>query len=63
MGGTCDHDYVFVVGCGAMACIACAQHTSLQNYAAGPKHPLPRRYRDNECNCGWADETKEENDG
>ena len=63
MGGTCDHDFVFLVHCGAMACIACAQHTSLANYAAVPKRPLPRRYRDTECNCGWADDPKEENDG
>ena len=46
-----------------MACIACAQHTSLANYAAVPKRPLPRRYRDTECTCGWADDPKEENDG
>ena len=63
MGGeACDHDFVFLVACGAMACIECAHHTTLENYAAVRERPASRRYRHDECNCGWADGKKEGND-
>ena len=55
MGGACDHDYVFLIACGAMACIECAHHTSLENYTAAKERPASRRYRHDECNCGWGE--------
>jgi hypothetical protein len=62
MGGACDHDFVFLVACGAMACIECAHHTSVENYAAMRERPASRHYRHDECNCGWADDTRGGND-
>ena len=62
MSGTCDHTFVFLVRCGAMACIECAQHVSLANYTAMQKRPSSRRYHHDECTCGWAEDIKEEND-
>ena len=63
MGGrACDHDFVFLIACGAMACIECAHHTSVENYAAMRERPASRHYRHDECNCGWADDTRGGND-
>ena len=63
MGGeACAHDFVFLIACGAMACIECAHHPTLENYAAVRERPASRRYRHDECNCGWADGKKEGND-
>ena len=45
MGGACDHDFVFLIACGAMACIECAHHTSGENYAAMRERPSSRHYR------------------
>jgi hypothetical protein len=59
----CDHDYVFLIACGAMACIACAHHTSVENFAAMRDQQPPRRYRHDECNCGWAADISEGQDG
>jgi hypothetical protein len=62
MNEVCDHSYVYLIVCGAMACIACAHHTSLENYAAMRERPpsrRSRRYCHDECNCGWAEDTKE----
>ena len=60
MGGACDHDFVFLIACGAMACIECAHHTSLENYMAAKERPASRRYRRDECNCGWGESMEEE---
>ena len=62
MNEVCDHSYVYLIVCGAMACIACAHHTSLENYAAMRERPASRHYHHDECNCGWAEDTKEGND-
>ena len=62
MGGACDHDFVFLIACGAMACIECAHHTSVENSAAMRERPASRHYRHDECNCGWADDTRGGND-
>ena len=58
---TCDHDYVYLIRCGAMACIACAHHTSVENYTARRERPSSRRYCHDDCNCGWADDIREAN--
>ena len=58
--GACNHDFVFLIGCGAMACVACAHHVSLASYTAVRARPAARHYRHAECNCGWAAETTEE---
>ena len=59
----CDHDYVFLVGCGAMACIACAHHTSVDNYAAMQERSRVKAYNHHDCQCGWADTDGENTDG
>ena len=59
--GACDHDFVFLIRCGAMACIECAHHVTLASYAATQERPAYRRYHHAECNCGWAAETEEDN--
>jgi len=39
MGGTCDHDFVFLIRCGAMACIECgACGSSNILYPYNPKY-------------------------
>jgi hypothetical protein len=60
--GKCDHDYVFLIACGAMACIECAYHTSLETYTAMRERPTSRHYRHDDCNCGWADSIQQDND-
>jgi len=62
MGGACDHDFVFLIRCGAMACIECAHPPSVANYAAMRERPASRHYRHDECNCGWADDAQGGND-
>ena len=57
-GTCCEHSYVFLIGCGAMACIECSAHTSVEDYAVERDHPGKRRYRSTDCKCGWADEVK-----
>ena len=59
----CDHDYVFLIGCGAMACIARAHHTSLEHYTALQERSRVKAYNHPDCQCGWADSTEENNDG
>ena len=51
----CDHDFVFLIACGAMACIACAHHTSLENYTALQEQSRVKAYNHHDCQCGWAD--------
>jgi len=53
---------VFLIACGAMACIECAHHTSLENYTTMRERPSSRRYCHDECNCGWAEDTQGGND-
>ena len=48
--GACDHDFVFLIHCGAMACVECAHHVTLASYAATRERPAHRRYRHTECN-------------
>ena len=62
MDKTCDHDFVFLIACGAMACIECAYHTSVERYTAMRERPSSYRYRHANCNCGWAADIKGEND-
>ena len=59
----CDHDFVFLIACGAMACIACAHHTSLENYTALREQSRVKAYNHHDCQCGWAEATEENNDG
>jgi len=61
----CDHDYVFLIGCGAMACVECAHHVTLSSYVATQERPSYRQYHRTECTCGWATEIQgtEQHDG
>jgi len=58
----CDHDYVFLIGCGAMACIACAHHISVAHHTAMQERVRVKAHSHYDCRCGWAEGMEENND-
>jgi hypothetical protein len=57
----CDHDYVFLIACGAMVCIECAHHTTTADCKL-TTHNINhhRQYEMDDCRCGWANTVQEE---